>query len=60
MAEYLTPKQVADKLKLSYDTIMRLIHREELPAVKIGQQWRISTDALEEWIRARARTGEGA
>ena len=44
--EYYTPQEVADLFKLHYNTIRRMIREGELPAEKIGRQWRIRKDDL--------------
>lgn len=46
--EYYTPQEVADLLKLHYNTIRRMIKSGELPAEKIGRQWRIRKADLEQ------------
>ena len=46
----LSPKQVAYKLQVSYKTVMRLIKRRQLSAYRIGRHYKISEDALEDYI----------
>lgn len=53
MPDFYTPNQIADMLQLSRDTIMRLIDRGELPAAKIGKQWRISASDLQTYIASK-------
>lgn len=43
-------KETARLLRVSYQTAWRLIKAGELPAVRIGGQWRIDLGALEEWF----------
>ena len=43
-----TPREVANRLKVSVATIHRLIRRSMLPAVKVGGQYRILAAELEE------------
>lgn len=50
MGEILTVAEVAILLRLHPTTIYRLVKRGELPGFKIGDNWRISSDALESWI----------
>ena len=48
---YLTPKEVADELSVSPDTVLRLIGRGELPAVKISDRlYRIPVPAFERYL----------
>ena len=43
-------RQVAELLRVSKRTVERLIRRKELPALKVGGQWRISASQLAKWI----------
>ncbi len=43
-----TPREVANRLKVSEATIHRLIRQSLLPAVKIGGQYRVPAAELEE------------
>lgn len=54
MDKLLTIKEVAEFLNLSEKTIRRLIHKGELPASKVGGQWRIDKDALELYLKKKA------
>jgi excisionase family DNA binding protein len=53
--EVLTVAEVADVLRVHPTTIYRLMKRGDLPAFKIGENWRISSDALELWLSERSR-----
>lgn len=46
MSEILTVKEAAALLKTSRQQIRRMIQNGELPAVKVGREWRISNNAL--------------
>lgn len=50
MPDLLTAKQLAEYLQLSQRSIYRLLERGELPATKIGGQWRFRRAAIDEWI----------
>lgn len=45
--EYLTISEAAKRLKLAKITIYRMARRGQLPAVKLGKAWRISSQKLE-------------
>jgi excisionase family DNA binding protein len=48
----MTPQEVADRLKLNKDTVLRLIRSGKLPAAKIGSKtYRITEDALAAFMR---------
>ena len=53
----LTIAEVAKYLKLHELTVRRLAREGELPAFKVGRQWRIKRDLLEEWIAERSGKG---
>lgn len=50
MPDLLTAKQLAEYLQLSQRSIYRLLERGELPATKIGGQWRFRKAVIDEWI----------
>lgn len=43
-----TPRQLADRWLVSYRTILRMIHGGQLPAFRVGTEWRITAEALRE------------
>jgi excisionase family DNA binding protein len=46
---------VAQLLKVAQKTIYALAQRREIPAFKVGGQWRFSKAALDNWIAARCK-----
>ncbi len=52
-SEYFTLKEIAERLKVSERTVWRWVHSGALPAIKLGQQWRIRDDDLDEFLEAR-------
>jgi excisionase family DNA binding protein len=46
----LTLPQAAALLHVSVRTLHRMIHKQELPAFKVGGQWRLRESQLTEWI----------
>lgn len=46
----MSPKQLAEYLQLSPRTVYRLLERGDLPAVKVGGQWRFRKSAVDEWL----------
>lgn len=63
MNEILTVEEAADYLKVSKTTIRRWCVREQLPAFKIGREWRISKKELDRVIQRSSRgqeRGDGA
>jgi excisionase family DNA binding protein len=49
----LTAHEVADQLRVSTMTIYRLIRRGELPAVRVGRNYRVRESELEAYLSAQ-------
>ena len=45
---------LVEVLQVSTRTLQRLICHDELPAFKVGHQWRVSGSGLTKWIQKRA------
>ena len=56
--EFLSIKDVAQRLNLHEMTIYRLIKSKDLPAFKVGGQWRIQKEFLENWLTSHANSPE--
>lgn len=50
MPDLLTPKQLAEYLQLSERTIYRMLERGQLPAIRVGAQWRFKKSAVDYWL----------
>lgn len=50
----LTVEEVAAILKLSPITIYRELVKRRLPGFKVGNQWRVKRDILEDWMEERS------
>jgi excisionase family DNA binding protein len=51
---WVTVKQVAEHLQLSDATVYAMARAGELPATKIGSQWRFDLDEVDAWVRRQA------
>lgn len=51
----LTLKEAATYLKISDSTLYRNIKKKNIPAEKLGKQWRINKEALDDWLMGRVR-----
>jgi excisionase family DNA binding protein len=49
----LTLSEAAALLQVSTRTLQRMIHSRELPALKVGGQWRVRETQLRQWIEKR-------
>ena len=48
--EVYSVKETAAILKTSRQQVRKMIQSEELPSVKVGREWRITSDALQEFL----------
>ena len=48
---FINIKQVAEHLGISEKTVYRLIKKSEIPAIKVGNQWRFNRQEVEGWLR---------
>ena len=46
----LTLKQCQDILQIGKNLMLYLIHNEEIPAFRVGKQWRIKREDLEHFM----------
>ncbi len=56
--EFLTPKELATRYKVSEGHITNLARSGILPGIKIGHVWRFKVADLEEWERHQGYEGE--
>ncbi len=54
-SEILTIAQVAEYLHLHPLTVRRLARDGEIPVFKIGRQWRVQKERLDQWMETQAR-----
>lgn len=51
--EFLTTKELCDRLRVTKATVLAMIHRKELPAYRVGVQWRVRQADLERYLKRR-------
>jgi excisionase family DNA binding protein len=51
--EVLTVKEVAQRLRLSEETVKRLLRKEELPGHKVGGSWRIGKQQFDHYLQEK-------
>jgi len=49
----LTLARAAAILQVSKRTLLRMVHEKEVPAFKVGGQWRIRESQLKKWVECR-------
>jgi len=53
--EILTLSEAAGYLKIAEKTLLRMIHRKEVPAAKVGNQYRFLRSVLEDWLISKMK-----
>jgi excisionase family DNA binding protein len=51
MPEVMTVPELAERLNVSTITIYRLLKAGQLPAFRVGSDWRFSADAIAQWMK---------
>jgi excisionase family DNA binding protein len=54
MENLLTVKEVAALLRVSAQTLYKMLEQGDIPAVKVGSQWRFDREKIRAWIDSRA------
>lgn len=54
--ELLTTQQVARYLRVDKFTIYRMVAKKQLPAFRVGNQWRFKRSILEQWLLKNMNT----
>jgi excisionase family DNA binding protein len=49
--DLLTPTEVLEYLRVNVRTVYRLMQTGDLPAVRVGRQWRVQRLELDAWLR---------
>lgn len=54
----LTVQEVSSYLRVHPSTIYRMLKKNQLPAFRVGSDWRFTVEAIDQW-REKAETGVG-
>ena len=49
MARVMTLEEVAEYLRVHPSTIYRLLKKKQLPAFKVGSDWRFNLESIDRW-----------
>ena len=55
IASVLTVNELSDYLKVHPSTIYRLLKTRQLPAFRIGSDWRFNIEEIERWLVEREK-----
>jgi excisionase family DNA binding protein len=50
---FLTTSDVLQQLRVNARTVYRLIREGDLPAVRVGRQWRVRRTDFDAWLESR-------
>lgn len=59
-SELMTATETCRYLKITQRTLYRYLRSRQIPAFKLGKEWRFVRSDLEQWIRDRTRTTAGS
>jgi excisionase family DNA binding protein len=54
----LTTAQVAEYLKVDKFTVYRLVTQKNIPAFKVGSQWRFKKTMIDAWLKENSNMSE--
>jgi excisionase family DNA binding protein len=57
-SDLLTVKEVAEILRVSQPTVLRMIGDGELPAIRVRSQWRIRHSDLDDYLQQGGSSGK--
>ncbi|HKV55545.1 MAG TPA: helix-turn-helix domain-containing protein [Candidatus Binataceae bacterium] len=60
MATVLTLEEVAQYLRVHPSTIYRLVKKKQLPAFKVGSDWRFNLESIDRWRADAEREARSA
>lgn len=53
---YMTSEEVIDYLQIKLRTLYRLIRISQIPAIRLGRQWRFRKEDIDEWLLKHGRS----
>ncbi|OFZ54754.1 MAG: hypothetical protein A2428_01025 [Bdellovibrionales bacterium RIFOXYC1_FULL_54_43] len=51
---WMTVEEVAAYLRVSRETIYKLVQQNKIPASKLGNQWRFNRERVDQWLSAKS------
>ena len=58
--KWLTLDELAEYLKLSRTKLYRMAQEGEIPASKIGAQWRFNLKEIDDWVTSQRPASQGS
>jgi excisionase family DNA binding protein len=57
-SKILRVKELAEYLRCHPSTIYRLLRRHEIPAFRLGSDWRVNVEDVDAWLQKRSFGGD--
>jgi nitrogen PTS system EIIA component len=54
--ELLTLAEVATYLKVAEKTVLRMVHNNEIPSIKVASQWRFRRSMIDDWLMSQMKS----
>ena len=54
--QFMTTEEVLEYLQVNLRTVYRLIQRRNIPAIRVGRQWRFRRGDIEAWLETQRAT----
>lgn len=54
--EIMTLTELAEYLKISEKSLLKMVNNREIPGVKVGSQWRFQKVVIDDWLASRMRS----
>jgi excisionase family DNA binding protein len=52
LEQWCSMQMIVDYLNISRETVLQWIEKKNMPAHKVGRQWRFKISEVDEWIRS--------
>ena len=59
MSDLMNVKEAAQYLRLNYMTVYKLAQKKQIPAIRVGGNWRFKKDILDNWLEQMAAFNKG-
>ena len=54
LEKLMTGKEVAARLRVAPQTLYKMLDQGEIPAVKVGSQWRFDRNRIRDWLEGQS------
>ncbi|MEW5816830.1 MAG: PTS sugar transporter subunit IIA, partial [Spirochaetota bacterium] len=54
-SDLMTLSELAQYLKLAEKTLLRMVHKGEIPSLKVASQWRFKRQMIDDWLQSQMK-----